>query len=83
MASDILQDDLVRIHYIRKLVGAMLGKCEMYSITLELTVGMAENMDAARRMKQSANELTFTHMDTLRQSVQGMLVLLDEEKKNQ
>lgn len=41
VASDILQDDLVRIHHIRKLIGAMLIKCEMYSITLELTVGMA------------------------------------------
>ena len=41
VASDILQDDLVRIHHIRKLIGAMLVKCEMYSITLELTVGMA------------------------------------------
>ena len=41
VASDILQDDLVRIHHIRKLIGAMLIKCEMYAITLELTVGMA------------------------------------------
>ena len=41
VASDILQDDLVRIHHIRKLIGAMMIKCEMWSITLELTVGMA------------------------------------------
>ena len=41
VASDIIHDDLARIHYIRKLIGAMLGTCEMYSITLELTVGMA------------------------------------------
>ena len=40
-ASDILQDDLVRIHHIRKLVGSMMIKCEMHSISLELTVGMA------------------------------------------
>ena len=32
VASDILNDDLVRIHYIRKLIGAMMIKCEMYSI---------------------------------------------------
>ena len=43
VASDILQDDLVRIHYIRKLLGAMMVKCEMYSIMLELTVGMVRN----------------------------------------
>ena len=40
-ASDVLQDDLVRVHHIRKLIGSMMIKCEMYSITLQLTVGMA------------------------------------------
>ena len=45
-ASDILQDDLVRIHHIRKLIGSMMIKCEMYSITLDLTVGMARSIDA-------------------------------------
>lgn len=34
VASDILQDDLARMHYIRKLIGSMMIKCEMYSITL-------------------------------------------------
>jgi len=41
VASDILGDDLVRIHHVRKLIGSMLVKCEMYSIHLELAVGMA------------------------------------------
>ena len=45
VASDILQDDLVRIHHIRKLVGAMMIKCEMYAISLELTVGMVRATD--------------------------------------
>ena len=45
VASDILQDDLVRIHYIRKLIGSMMISCEMYSITFELTVGMARATD--------------------------------------
>lgn len=44
-ASDITQDDLVRIHHVRKLIGAMMIKCEMYAITLELTVGMVRNME--------------------------------------
>lgn len=72
-ASDILQDDLVRIHYIRKLIGAMLGKCEMYAITLELTMGMAQNMEAQHRMKEAAESLTFSHMGALRQSVHHMM----------
>ena len=46
IASDILQDDLVRVHYIRKLIGSMMIKCEMYSITLQLTVGMAQAADS-------------------------------------
>ena len=45
VASDILQDDLVRIHRIRKLIGAMMIKCEMISISFELTCGMANAMD--------------------------------------
>jgi len=66
VASDILQDDLVRIHYIRKLIGAMLGQCEMYAITLEVTVGMAQNMESQRRLKLGADSMTFTHMNSLR-----------------
>ena len=62
VASDILHDDLVRIHHIRKLLGAMLVKCEMYSITLELTVGMAQNMDAQKRLRNGTESMTFTHM---------------------
>ena len=45
VASDILQDDLVRIHYIRKLIGSMMIKCELYSITLELIVGMSRHQE--------------------------------------
>ena len=51
-ASDILQDDLVRVHHIRKLIGSMMIKCEMYSITLQLTVGMAQAADSQRRIKE-------------------------------
>ena len=45
VASDILNDDLVRIHYTRKLIGSMMVKCEMYAICLELTCGMASAKD--------------------------------------
>ena len=40
VSSDILQEDLVRLHYIRKLIGSMMVTCEMISIALELTVAM-------------------------------------------
>ena len=78
MASDILHDDLVRIHHIRKLLGAMLVKCEMYSITLELTVGMAQNMDAQKRLRNGTESMTFTHMQNLKQSVHNMKRHLEE-----
>ena len=82
VASDILCDDLVRIHHIRKLLGAMLVKCEMYSITLELTVGMAQNMDAQKRLRTQADSLTFTHMNNLKQSVQTMQRTLEEGQED-
>ena len=78
VASDILHDDLVRIHHIRKLLGAMLVKCEMYSITLELTVGMAQNMDAQKRLRNGTESMTFTHMQNLKQSVHNMKRHLEE-----
>ena len=34
VASDIFQDDLARVFFLRKLVGAMAIKCEMMQITL-------------------------------------------------
>ena len=42
-SGKIIQDDLVRIHYIRKLVGSMMIKCEMYAIMMQMTVGIASN----------------------------------------
>ena len=62
IASDIVQDDLVRVHYIRKLIGSMMIKCEMYSITLQLTVGMAQAADSQRRMKEGLAQLSYGHM---------------------
>lgn len=66
ISSDVLQDDLVRIHHTRKLIGAMLAKCEMYSMMLDLTIGMAENMDAHKRLSSAAESLTFRHMVSLK-----------------
>ena len=78
VASDILQDDLVRIHHIRKLLGAMLVKCEMYSITLELTVGLALQKEMQQKMEKTCENMTFTHVGNLRQSVQQCQRILEE-----
>ena len=72
VASDILQDDLVRMHYIRKLIGSMMIKCEMYSITLQLTVGMAQASDSQQKIKEGVSQLHFGHMQLLQQSVLSM-----------
>ena len=69
VASDILQDDLVRVHYIRKLIGAMMIKCEMWSITLELTVGMAQANENQQRMKDKMQSLTYGHVYNLSQGL--------------
>ena len=59
------------------MVGAMLGKCEMYSITLELTVGMSEDMGAYKRLKEQAEGLVTFHFSQLKQYVMGMQSLLE------
>lgn len=82
VASEILQDDLVRLHYIRKLIGSMMVKCEMYSITLQLTVGMAQAMDSQQRIKDSVSQLSYGHMLSLQQSVLSMQRRLDGGDEN-
>ena len=72
VASDILQDDLVRIHYIRKLIGAMMIKCEMYSIMLELTVGMVRNQELQVRMKDKVQNVQYGHVQTLKGSIHSL-----------
>ena len=62
VASDILQDDVARVHYIRKLIGAMMVKCEMHAISLELTCGMARNQDVANQLKERATSLQYGHI---------------------
>jgi hypothetical protein len=39
MYSEIDQNDLARIYYIRKLIGSQLIKCQYYSMTLQTVVG--------------------------------------------
>lgn len=80
VASDILQDDLVRIHHIRKLIGSMLIKCEMYSIALELTVGMALNKDSQNRMMDAVNNLTsqYNSMTGIKTAVLSMARRLED-----
>lgn len=65
IASDVLQDDLVRVHYIRKLIGSMMIKCEMYTITLDSVIGMALNMEATATLKDKANHMTQGHVTAL------------------
>jgi len=58
----------------------MLIKCEMYSITLELTVGMAQNMEAQNRMKDAVNNLQgqYNNMASIKGAVHAMLRRLEE-----
>ena len=56
----------------------MLVKCEMYSITLELTVGMAMNNDSMKGLRNGTESMTFTHMQNLKQSVHNMKRHLEE-----
>ena len=61
----ILQDDLVRIHYIRKLVGSMMIKCEMYAIMMQMTVGIAENYKLKQNIEKNAHKIKYGHMQEL------------------
>jgi hypothetical protein len=69
VASDILQDDVERIHYIRKLIGSMMVKCEMYSISLELSVGMVRAHENQQALKEYANQISYGHVATLQQAI--------------
>jgi hypothetical protein len=62
-----------RIHYIRKLIGSMMVKCEMYSISLELTVGMARANDVQQALKEKASSVSYGHITTSIQSIQRRL----------
>lgn len=57
IASDILQDDLERVHFIRKLLGSMLASCELFSMSLELMVGMARAAEMRTKMNAKLNSL--------------------------
>lgn len=42
VASDVTQEDLVRMFHIRKLIGAMTVKCEYIQVALQTIIGMVE-----------------------------------------
>ena len=65
------------------MIGAMLGKCEMYSITLELTVGMSEDMGIYKRMSKKVDGLPTYHFSQLKQYVMGMQSLLEDGKSGE
>ena len=44
-ASDINQEDMKRIFYIRKLLGAMIVKTEYIQISLQTIIGMVEERE--------------------------------------
>ena len=56
----------------------MMIKCEMYSISLELTVGMARTMDRQKQMQEWADGLSYGHMNTLKQGMQSLRNKLEE-----
>ena len=53
-------------------------KCEMYSISLELTVGMVLATDSQLKLKESVASLSHGHMALLHQSIYGISKRLDE-----
>jgi hypothetical protein len=71
-----------RIHYIRKLIGSMMVKCEMYSISLELTVGMARANDVQQALKEKASSVSYGHITTLQQSIQSIQRRLEENSED-
>jgi len=60
----------------------MMIKCEMYSITLELTVGMARSMDCQQRLKDSAASLTHGHVSQVHHAVIAMQRRLEEGQED-
>jgi len=47
----------------------MMVKCEMYSISLELTVGMARATEVQQALKEKASLVSYGHITTLQQSI--------------
>jgi len=47
LGSDVTEDDLRRVYYIRKLIGACTVKCEEILMTLQTTLGLNNDELAA------------------------------------
>ena len=61
VASDVTQEDLIRMFHIRKLIGAMTVKCEYVQVALQTIIGMAEERDKCAVIEKMADDVCTHH----------------------
>lgn len=61
--SDVSQDDLARISYMRKLIGSTLIKCEYYTVTLQTVIGMNLNDQQMENSKVNVDNVIINRQE--------------------
>ena len=74
--GEICEEDLNRIFYIRKLIGAAVIRCEFISMTLQLVLGLCMDRDMLTNSEKNVELVNRTVFDGPSGAMQQMMVMI-------